>query len=263
MRFNQEINREERARVYLGIPTHDGRIQNEIVNSILGAGQSLARIQIEGGSALTCNFNNCYATALNNRDVKNGGKMPVGQGVTHFAMLHSDIAVVGNGWLDELVTTARIVDADVLSVVMRLKREPVRGADGSSDGGMTSTAIEENDDVGRESGANPLGFKARKLTLKECLERGDTWTDPGILINTGLMLVNICKPWSDKVWFEFRDGLGCKDGTYFPVSLAEDYGFSRMVRREGGRIFATTAIKATHVGGGRWENRMPMEPVNA
>jgi hypothetical protein len=202
-------------------------------------------MQIEGGSALTCNFNNCYATALNNR--KNG--------VNYFAMLHSDIAVTEGGWMDTLVETAQMVDADVLSVVMRLKKPAVIGADGS-DGGLTSTAIESDDTAGKESGANPLGFKATKLTLKECVERGETWSDPGILINTGLMLVKITQPWADKVWFEFRDGLGCKDGVYFPVSLAEDYGFSRMVRRHGGRIFATTVVKATHVGGGRFDNWM-------
>ena len=241
-------------RVYLGVPTHDGRVGQGIVNALFGAGKTLDRVQIETGSSLTFNFNNCYAQALNARDGGYPGGGTPGKGITHFAMLHEDIAPIGNGWLDRMVEIANTAGADVLSVVMRLKTED----------GKTSTAIEEED---KDNPRNPLGFKARKLTLEECYAKcgkdGGTWSEPGLLVNTGLMLVDIRKPWADKVWFEFKDWLGCvstgnpgSDGqkVYFPVSLAEDYGFSRMVRREGGRIFATTQIGAIHCGGGRWSN---------
>lgn len=227
----------KQAKVYLGIPTHDGRIQNEVVNSILAGGKTLAFSQIEGGSALTFNFNNCYANALNNRR----------QGITHFMMLHSDIAVTMPLWCDTMVDIMEREDADVLSVVMPLKTV---GED------VTSTAIEEVDD---NHVTNPLGFKARKLTLRECAARGRTWTDPKLLVNTGLMLVDIRKPWAEKVWFEFKDFLGCAEENgvkrFFPVSLAEDYGFSRMVRSAGGKLVVTQEILAHHCGGGRFSNQ--------
>src|SRR4051812_35909562 len=96
------------AKVYLGVPTHDGRVQNEVLNAVLGGGKTLAFTQVEGGSALTFNFNNCYASALNNRR----------HGITHFAMLHSDIAVTTFGWCDRMVEIMEREEADVLSVVM-------------------------------------------------------------------------------------------------------------------------------------------------
>lgn len=224
----------KQAKVYLGIPTHDGRVQNEVVNAILAGGSTLARSQIEGGSALTFNFNNCYAQALNGRR----------QGITHFAMLHSDIAVTAPGWCDRMVEIMEREKCDVLSVVMPLK---VVGED------KTSTAIEEPDE------ANPLGFRARKLTLRECATRGRTWSDDKLLVNTGLMLVDIRKPWAETVWFEFQDAIKSVEQngvrTFFPVSLAEDYGFSRMVRAVGGKLAVTMEIPAHHCGGGRFSNQ--------
>lgn len=224
----------KQAKVYLGIPTHDGRVQNEVVNSILVGGKTLAFSQIEAGSALTFNFNNCYANALNNRR----------HGVTHFAMMHSDIAVSTPNWCDRMVEIMERESADVLSVIMPLK---VVGEY------RTSTAIEEED------AKNPLGFRARKLTLEECAARGKTWTDEKLLVNTGLMLVDIRKPWSEDVWFEFQDSLAfvMEDGfkKFFPVSLAEDYGFSRMIRAAGGKLVVTSEIPANHCGGGRFSNQ--------
>lgn len=221
------------TKVYLGIPTHDGRVQNEVVNAILVGGKTLTNSQIEGGSALTFNFNNCYANALNARR----------HGITHFAMLHSDIAVTTANWCDRMVEIMEREKADVLSVIMPLK---VVGED------KTSTAIEEPDD-------NPLGFKARKLTLRECAARGTTWTDPNLLLNTGLMLVDIRKPWAEEVWFEFQDKIDSVEENgvkrFFPVSIAEDYGFSRMVRAAGGKLVVTQEIPAWHCGGGRFSNQ--------
>lgn len=229
----------KQAKVYLGVPTHDGRIQNEVVNAFLAGGKTLALSQIEAGSALTFNFNNCYANALNAR----------GRGITHFLMLHSDIAVTMPFWVDRMVAIMEREKADVLSVVMRLKTDDMK----------TSTAIEEPDE---NNPRNPLGFKARKLTLQECEARGKTWSDPNLLLNTGVMLVDIKKPWSEEVWFEFQDSIESMevDGvkTFFPVSLAEDYGFSRMVRAAGGKLAVTTEIPATHCGGGRFLNQVAM-----
>lgn len=223
------------AKVYLGIPTHDGRVQNEVVNAILGAGRTLGTATVEGGSALTYNFNSLYCMALNNRV----------NGFTHFAMLHSDIAVKQAGWLDKMVEIMEREGASVVSVVMPLKKV---GSD------MTSTAIEE---LATEK---PLGFVARKLTLRECAERGETWTDPALLVNTGLMLVDIRTPWSTKVWFEFKDRIesvleGGRE-TFYPVSLAEDFGFSRMVRAQGGKLVVTREVFAEHCGGGRFGNKV-------
>lgn len=222
----------KKAKVYLGIPTHEGKIQNEIVNAILGGGSSIGTMTIEGGSALTTNFNKLWTMALNNRR----------NGFTHFAMLHSDIAIQTSFWCDKMVEIMERENVDVLSVAMRLK----------STDGMTSTAIER-------PAQNELGFQHGKMTMAQILKRGKTWSAPDLLVNTGLMLVNMQKSWSERVWFEFQDRIASvmenNIKTFYPVSLAEDYGFSRMVKSQGGKLAVTLEIAATHCGGGRFSNQ--------
>lgn len=219
--------------VFLGIPTHDGRVNQGIVNAIFSAGRSLSKTQIEFGSALTTNFNKLYCAALNNR--KNG--------ITHFCMLHEDVWPQEPLWLDKMIALMKEVKADLLSAVVRLK----------DNSGLTSTAIEIPDET------NHNGFRAVKLTLEDAMNRPMTFTDPYLLNNTGLMLVDITKPWAHEVWFEFKDSIAEKDGVYFPVSLSEDYGFTRKVRAKGGVIYATLAIPATHMGNGSFPNWLPKQ----
>lgn len=217
-------------KVYLGIPTHDGRVNQGVVNAIFSAGPGLAKSQIETGSALTTNFNKLYCAALNERK----------EGITHFCMLHEDVWPKTPLWLTKLVNLMNHKQADMLSAVIRLKDES----------GLTSTALEIPD------ASQYNGFRGKKLTLDEIYEKYPaTFTDPLILLNTGLMLLDIRKPWADKVWFEFKDSIANDKGFYFPVALSEDYGFSRMWRSHGGSLYATTEIEVTHNGNGKFGNR--------
>lgn len=216
--------------VFLAIPTHDGRVGQGIVNAVAYAMMSrqMSTYSIEGGSSLTCNFNNLYCRALNDRT----------KGVTHFLMLHEDVWPQPQDWLTKMLGIMERESADILSVVMRLK----------SNDGMTSTAIEE------PLPGSPLGFKARKLKLSEI--PASTFTDSMLLVNTGLMLIDMQHDWADKLHFEFRDSIArSPEGIYYPVSLAEDYGMSRMARKIGLKVFATTEIEALHCGGGKFGNR--------
>jgi GT2 family glycosyltransferase len=228
MKFNSEI----RPKVYLGIPTHDGNVNQGIVNAIIGGmqGGHLDKMQIEGGSALTCNFNNLYCQALNNRKY----------GVTHFCMMHSDVWVRDAGWLEKLLEVMRETGAGIVGAVIPLKRGD----------GTTSTAIEE------EAAGSALGFRARKLKLDEL--PSETFTDPKLLLNTGLMLIDVRHGWAEKLWFEFKDGIARSgEGVFYPTSLAEDYGISRMARELGVKLVATKAVKVWHMGGGRFGNDKP------
>ncbi len=221
------LNRE--PKVFLGIPTHDGRVNQGVVNSIFSAGKMLSKTQIEFGSALTTNFNKLYCAALNQRE----------NGITHFCMLHEDVWPKEPRWLDKMMEIMKRVGADVLSSVISLK----------DSSGLTSTGIETKDRTSHN------GFTAKKLSLEECERRTPTFTDPGILLNTGLMLVDIQKSWSDKVWFQFTDSIAEKDGHYFPVAVSEDYGFTRMCREYHANLYATREIPVMHMGNGAFLNR--------
>lgn len=220
----------KQAKVYLGIPSHDGKVQNEIINAILSAGKSLGTMTIEGGGALTTNFNKLWTLALNNRR----------HGFTHFAMLHSDIAIQTPLWCDKMVEIMERMDVDILAIAVRKK----------DNGGYTSIAIDQpaEHDIGSQ----------RNLTLQEIVSRGKTWSDPALLVGTDVMLVNMEKAWAEEVWFEFQDIItsrmenGIK--TFFPISIDGGHAFSGRVKSHGGKIAVTTEIAVTHCGGGRFAN---------
>ncbi len=232
--------KEKPVEVYLGVPTHEGKLIHGLFSAIYMAGKSLSKTQIENGSALTTNFNKLWCAALNCRKL----------GITHFCMVHSDVWPREPGWLDKMVSIMDKFGADVLSAVIQLKDHS----------GVTSTAIEIPDPTQHN------GFRAEKIKLSDALtSRPSTFTDPMLLINTGLMLVDLQNEWVEKVWFEFRDSIqkNQEDGMMYPVSLSEDYGFSRMVRLHGGRLFATTEIALSHMGNGKFDTQRIPAPAMA
>lgn len=221
-----------KEKIFLGIPCHDGKLNHGLFSSLFVAGRQLAITKIETGSALTTNFNRLWCTALNARKQA---------GITHFCMVHSDVWPREHLWLDKMLAIMKKNQADVLSAVIRLK----------DDSDKTSTALEIPDTT------MVNGFRESKMTLEEIAAKyPPTFTDPLILLNTGLMLVDLRKPFAEKVWFEFRDSIHKDEkGTWFASSLSEDYGFTRMARAQGAKLFATTEIKVAHCGGGVYLNQ--------
>ncbi len=224
--------KETLPKVYLGVPTYDGRVHEGIVGAIFGAGRTplLGRIQIESGSWLTRNFNSCLANALNARQ----------EGFTHFCLLHEDLPPVEGDWLEKMVLLAEANKADVLSVVSPLKFEK----------GLTSTALDE------PVGDQDQRYRVKRLTLHEIYQDfAPTFTHEKLLINTGLMLIDLRKPWVEQVSFQFVDAIvKDKAGNFVAAGFPEDWNFSRAARALGASIWATREVAVTHLGGGRWGN---------
>ena len=108
---------------------------------------------------------------------------------SHFCLLHDDI-VPEPLWLDKMMRIMEEQHADILSVVVPLK----------NDKGLTSTAL----DVG--VGDEDPHWRVKRLTLKEIYNDYEpTFTHEKLLVNTGLMLVDLRKPWVENVWFAFED----------------------------------------------------------
>lgn len=224
--------------VYVGIPSYDGRIHAEIMTAAFWAFQErpsyLSFIQVQSQSWLCRNFNVLFTAALN---------MRAKAGITHFLMLHEDVAIQDPRWLSRMVAIGEEKKADVLSVVSPLK----------FDKGLTSTALDNGD-----------GRPVRRLTLNELYKDYEpTFTDPKLLINTGLMLVDLRSPIFkdpnnvEKLAFTMVDKIKTnKDGSFAVDGTPEDWNFSRKMRELGASIWATREIPIVHKGGGVWGNML-------
>lgn len=214
----------EKANVLISVPTHDGRCEVGLAMALLEATKEHRfSVQHCRSSLLAYGFNQLYVNAVRSRP-----------GVTHFAMVHADIVPEAR-WLDKMLRLMRAHEADILSAVAPIK-------DGSGD---TSTAFD-------------LPGGPRRLPLAEIHEAYDpTFTAPDLLVNTGLMLVDLSWPGADKVWFAIQDKIvwGTSDGPHVGV-LPEDWHFSRMARERGARIWATREVALTHYGTAAYTNRL-------
>lgn len=217
-----------KPKVFIGVPSYDGRINMAVPNGIYGCTSRgvLASLQFGSQSWLTRNFNNLYAQALNERATK---------GITHFLMWHEDIEIATRNWLDTMFDLMFHNHADVLSVVV-----PIKTMDG-----LTSTALDET------VGDYDPYWRVRRLTMHEVYnDYPSTFTAPNLLVNTGLMLVDIRKEWAEKVWFEFDDKIlrDEKTGKFKAVGVPEDWNFSRKALRLGAKLWATREVTVIHHG---------------
>jgi hypothetical protein len=206
--------------VMLAVPTYDGWVHHGHVLSTIDALQSGVRLSTVfiQTSLLTKGFNQLWCEALNRRK-------PLG--LTHFLMVHSDIAIVTDSWLKKMLSIADEYGADVLSAV-----SPMKTADG-----LTSTAIELGEP-----------FPVKRYTLYEVHAGPATWTHEKLLVNTGVMLVDFRKPWVERIRFTNTDEILEREGKYEARSLPEDWQFSRDARALGAQVFATREIRVEHFG---------------
>jgi hypothetical protein len=202
--------------IFVALPTYDGTRHNAASLVELAQGEHKTALAEGNVSLLAYNFNTFWADALNHRHE-----------MTHFLMLHSDV-VPAPGFLGTLLTEMERLKADVISVVIPIKSKE----------GLTSTAVETAD-----------RWKPRRLSMSEVFEREESWTEDGLLVNTGLMLVDFRKPWVDKIHFTVNDAIRKKaDGSFEAVVEPEDWNFSRQVRTLGGVPWATRKVQVLHVG---------------
>ena len=223
--------------VVVGMPLRDQDANHFATTAFFDTGEVITCRALSISSLLTTNFNTILVSALNGRET---------QGVTHMAMIHGDVCP-DHGWLKTLLTEMESTGADLMSAVV-----PIRGSSGK-----TSTALETDDP-----------WRPRKLSLKEVFDRDETFTDPKLLVNSGLILIDVTKPmWrtprppcfvqSDEVVQVFEPQ---KDGPpkarYVNRSLSEDWYISREIRKLGGRVFATRKVGLFH-DRREWHNRHP------
>jgi 2-polyprenyl-3-methyl-5-hydroxy-6-metoxy-1,4-benzoquinol methylase len=161
-------------------------------------------------------------------------------GVTHFAMLHTDIGAV-DGWLDILLDEMDSVGSDIMTTVNAIK-------DGR---GVTTTGIRY-----------PGAWGTWRLTMREVMDLPETFSfddldspNGHLAINTGL--------WVAKIGL-FRDrqfpGFTCKhkitwnDGPTAHFD-SEDWLFSDWMAEQGIKAYATRKVNAYHRGAMDYPNQ--------
>jgi hypothetical protein len=185
-------------------------------------------------SALPRNFNILWSMALAMRDK--------GQ-VTHFAMLHDDVVPHPDDWLAILLAELGANDADLISAAVAIKDYR----------GLSSTGIEDP--------GNPWN-PAKRLTMKEIHALPETfsaadcgWPDRALLVNTGCWMADLRRPifrprgnGEFPLYFTMNDRIVHENGLYRAQFEPEDWFFSRLLHKLGGRVLATRKVSPGHVG---------------
>lgn len=204
-------------KVFIGIPTYSGEMRAHIHYALNNASKKGIDtvVKIVNSSFLTRCFNELWCQALNMRK----------EGVTHFAMVHADI-VPENNWLDLLMREMREYNADMVSAIVPIK----------SQRGDTSTAY----DFG--------GFNTVRLNYRDVNKQLPTFTNENILLNSGLMLIDLSGEWVEKIHFRVENAIVFEEGVFQPRSVSEDWLFSRDAKALGAKIYATRNVHMQHWG---------------
>lgn len=214
-------------KLFVGLPTTDGRRWNSrAVGSLHHSGGLCVGLLEYTCSVLTYGFNQCYVAALNARK----------KGVTHFLLLHADVTPLRADWLRTLTTEMYRHEAagcQILSVAVPIKDDAQR----------VSVARENPDDP----------WDPQVLTGADLLTRPVTFTEPGLLVNSGLLLVDIRQPWVEQVVFSVEDRLvRDEDGTFGAQCFPEDWNFSRQAASLGVPSWCTRRVPVVHMGTYGW-----------
>ena len=229
---------------YIACPLHSDFGQHFLNAAALWRGATSRGLSIlaspSRNSVLPANFNEHLCAAWNLRKER---------GVTHFAMLHGDIAPQ-NFWFDVLLDELHASKADVISAVVPIK----------SLKGQTSTAVGERLPNGR-----PVHTK---LTMQDVFQLPETfgiedtpWPDKTLLINSGCMAFRL-DPWVREFLLDESFGFETwceenEDGQIQAHALGEDWRFALWLAKHGIRAVATRKVELNHWGMHAYGNTSP------
>jgi hypothetical protein len=156
-------------------------------------------------------------------------------------MAHSDI-VAEPGWLDTLWSEMWLYNLDLISAVV-----PIKGPTG-----RTSTAIGSTSDP----------WKVHRCIFDKDRKRYPPTFGPEhvcapgevLLVNTGLMLLDLRRPFWDDFAFSFHDRIRKTPSGRVAENRSEDWEMSHFLHRVGARYMATWRPKLSHEGIKRYKN---------
>lgn len=214
-----------KPKILLHVPSLDGVMRFESALACLQTGSAQKEFVFTQNSFSTLLWNSVWCKALNGRK----------EGFTHYAMLHVDLYPTQSNWLDQLLDIMQRHDAEAVAVNIAVK-------DGR---GLSSTCLDTGVDR----------FSPRRFTMKQLAKMPKTFTHPKLLVNNGMMLVDLSAPWVEKAWYN-NENIICKDehGNFTAQSYGDDWFFARKMIENGARVFATSEIQVMHVGQQKFPN---------
>lgn len=218
------------AKVFVGVPTYKNDLHADVMFMALQATKEHQVLFSKAdSSACTMMFNMLLLQAL---ELHAQGK------IDYFLLWHSDI-VPEAYFIDKMMKIMIEKKAEVLSAIVPIKDEK----------GLTSTALDE------PVGDVPLKWRPRRLTMAEIMQREPTFTDPKLLVNTGLLLIDLSTAWAKEIYFHFDDAIIWHHGKRLPVLEPEDWMFSRDARRMGCKsMWVTREVNLRHMGDSAFPN---------
>jgi hypothetical protein len=233
--------------VFITCPTYNGQMHMDTAKALYLEATTRPSIIAPGFSSLLANgFNKAWADALNKRHQYN---------LKWFAMLHADISPEPM-WVDKLITLAEEHNADLLSAVIPFKDAT----------GLTSTALSNPlNDFGAlmritmkqvHGGKLPKTFDVADVVQNLTSIGTDMIENLFLMVNTGCMVLRLDQPWSEELFFIINDRISREEitGQFAAECEPEDWFLSKLVARKGGRVMATSALQARHLGGGVYPN---------
>ena len=201
----------------VGMPSYDGTRLNAMAVAEILARDPEAVLVEATGCFLPANRNDIWCEALNSTPRP-----------TRLLWLDSDIMPDPlENFVGLLESEMKRTGADILGSVYAMKF------------GRNETSVALDGTEGRP---------ARRMQVPEISGKPVTWTDPRLLVGTGLVLVDFTKPWVEKVSFSTLDGIEKRGDRFVTVNDSEDYRWCRQARAQGASVYATTVLGTAHIG---------------
>lgn len=212
------------------LPSYNGWSRNR--QAVVNAARSipdLALVEVSSSCLGHC-FNVGYQIARRNQKQ---------EGFTHVVMLHADVVPVDGYWCTKMIKESLRVKADILSAIVPIKTQE----------GLTSTAFES------EATQKGNAWHPVRLTMKEVMQLPVTFTHPRLMLNTGLMVIDLRKEWAHGLVFDIESKVNID--TFTPYYLPEDWKMSRYAQQHNASLWATRCIRVMHVGEAPFGNDKP------
>lgn len=237
--------------IFVAIPTYDWK--SDIVGHSVLEHECNVRGDVgwigKGSSLINYNCNMLYAECLNRRREN--------PAITHFLLMHADVRPEP-GFITKMLAIMEARRADVVSVCIAMKDKAglvSTGANVKFDGGKLYRRRLSTTELQKLPATFETGDVARLWNL-------EAW-QVQLIVNTGLMLVNLAAPWVEavdeneqlRVCFQSVDVIFRRDEKWFGYCESEDWFYSRKVDECGGKIVATRELKVEHFGNYAYSNQ--------
>lgn len=222
----------EEKRVFIGVPTHNNQIGIGTARCLARTGTTPSTIMMQARSLLCINFNDLLCQAVNS-------------GATHFCLLHSDIEIDQDDWIDEMLKLMSREQVDVLSVA-----SPIKNTQDFSCGISDANCYKRRRFSREDLAGLPPTFKTTDVRQQ--------FDEPaGVMIfNTGCLMMRLSKIDPVVVAFQMIDKIERKNGKLACDNVPEDWFFSVVCHKLAIPYACTREIRLLHSGFATWSNEI-------